>query len=153
MNCCVLIGDTGCACFGSRLQRKTGETFLLLRKSPPSHMSFDRSRLPVISRAFLVERISGQIAATFISLRSIMLSRPATKLSLTAADITAYDQRKSARDALKAQQLDSSQISDQSTVEDGAEPREEDLTPAAQTRAARAKITREQRIGVGNSRG
>lgn len=79
----------------------------------------------------------------------IMLSRPATKISLTADDVVAYEQRKMARDAVKEQQLDSSQDSTQSTVEDFAE---EDSTPAQQTRAAKAKASREQRIGVGNSR-
>ncbi|KAK3054259.1 hypothetical protein LTR09_004527 [Extremus antarcticus] len=82
-----------------------------------------------------------------------MLSRPATKVSLTTKDITEYDQRKNARDMMRSQQLDSSQNSDQSTVEDGSQPIEEDLTPATQTRAAKAKMSREQRIGVGTSRG
>ena len=77
-----------------------------------------------------------------------MLSRPATKISLTADDIAAYEQRKMVRDAMKSQELDSSQNSDRSTVENGAG--EHDLTPAAQTRAARAKMSREQRIGVGS---
>ena len=82
-----------------------------------------------------------------------MLSRPATKISLTADDVAAYEQRKMTRDAMKAQELNSSQNSDKSTVENGHSAREEDLTPAAQTRAARAKMSREQRIGVGSSRG
>ena len=82
-----------------------------------------------------------------------MLSRPATKISLTPDDIAAYEQRKMARDAMKNQDLSSSQNSDRSTVENGTYVREEDLTPAAQTRAARAKMNREQRIGVGSSRG
>ena len=79
-----------------------------------------------------------------------MLSRPATKISLTADDIAAYEQRKMAREAMKSQELDSSQNSDRSTVENGAGAGEQDLTPAAQTRAARAKMSREQRIGVGS---
>lgn len=78
-----------------------------------------------------------------------MLSRPATKISLTPDDIAAYEQRKMARDAIRSQDLDSSQKSDRSTVENG----EQDLTPAAQTRAARAKMSRNERIGVGSSRG
>jgi hypothetical protein len=82
-----------------------------------------------------------------------MLSRPATKISLTPDDIAAYEQRKLARDAMKSQDLDSSQNSDRSTVENGTGSTEQDLTPAAQTRAARAKTSREQRIGVGSSRG
>jgi hypothetical protein len=81
-----------------------------------------------------------------------MLSRPATKISLTPDDIAAYEQRKMARDAMKSQDLRSSQNSDGSTVENAAGPGEQDLTPAAQTRAARVKASREQRIGVGSSR-
>ena len=81
-----------------------------------------------------------------------MLSRPATKISLTPDDIAAYEQRKMARDALKSQGLDSSQNSDRSTVENGTDLQEEDLTGAGQTRAARTKMSREQRIGVGSSR-
>lgn len=82
-----------------------------------------------------------------------MLSRPATKISLTPDDIAAYEQRKMVRDAMKSQQLDSSQNSDRSTVENGTGSEEQELTPAAQTRAARAKMSRDQRIGVGSSRG
>lgn len=88
-----------------------------------------------------------------ILILAIMLSRPATKITLTPEDIAAFDQRKMARDALKNQDLDSTQHSEQSTAENGAGAREEDLTPAAQTRAARAKMSREHRIGVGSSRG
>ena len=82
-----------------------------------------------------------------------MLSRPATKISLTPDDIAAYEQRKMVRDAMKSQELNSSQNSDRSTVENGAGPREQELTPAAQIRAARANKSREQRIGVESSRG
>ena len=82
-----------------------------------------------------------------------MLSRPATKISLTADDIILYEQRKMARDAMKAQELDLSQGSERSTVENGGRPTEQELTPAAQTRAARVKASREQRIGVSTSRG
>ena len=82
-----------------------------------------------------------------------MLSRPATKISLTPDDIAAYEQRKMARDVMKSQELDSSQNSDRSTVENGAGSAEQNLTPATQTRTARAKASREQRIGVGSSRG
>nr|POE49512.1 hypothetical protein CFP56_50429 [Quercus suber] len=80
-----------------------------------------------------------------------MLSRPATKISLTAEDVTAYEQRRMARDAIKDQQHlnQSSQDTTQSTVEDLTE---EDVTPAQQTRAAKAKASREQRIGLGTSR-
>lgn len=85
-----------------------------------------------------------------------MLSRPATKLTLTADDILAYEHRKVIREASKAAELESSQTSDQSnqsTVGTGNSLREE-ITPAAQTtRAARVKMSREQRIGVGSSRG
>lgn len=82
-----------------------------------------------------------------------MLSRPATKITLTPDDVAAYEQRKQAREAMQAQDLDSSQSSEKSTVESDSAGRGEDLTPAAQTRAARVKQAREQRIGVGNSRG
>ena len=82
-----------------------------------------------------------------------MLSRSATKITLTPDDILAYEQRKMARDAMKSQDLNSSQNSDMSTVENGLNGKEEGLTPAAQTRVARAKMSREQRIGVGGSRG
>ena len=82
-----------------------------------------------------------------------MLSHPATKISLTPDDVAAYEQRRMAREMMKNQEFDSSQNSDRSTVENGSSARTEDLTPAAQTRAARAKMSREQRIGVGGSRG
>ena len=77
-----------------------------------------------------------------------MLSRPATKISLTADDIAAYEQRKLTRDSLQAQEMDSSQESQKS----GASSEAVGLTPAAQARAAKAKLTREQRIGMGNAR-
>lgn len=82
-----------------------------------------------------------------------MLSRAPTTLGLTAQDITHYEERKVKRDAKKNQDTDSSQNSDRSTVENGAGQEEQDLTPAAATRAARSKMSREQRIGVGSSRG
>lgn len=81
-----------------------------------------------------------------------MLSRPATKITLTPEDVASYEQRKQARDAMQAQDVDSSQSSDKSTVENGHSRREEEAIPAAQTRAARVKQAREQRIGVGGSR-
>jgi hypothetical protein len=82
-----------------------------------------------------------------------MLSRPATKITLTAEDIAAYEQRKLAREMMKEQELNSSQDSDKSTVENGEGSREEELTPAAQRRDARGRMTRDQRIGVGSTRG
>ena len=82
-----------------------------------------------------------------------MLSRPATKISLTPDDVAAYEQRKMARDMMKNQEMSSSQNSDRSTVENGNVATEQDVTPAAQSRAARARMSREQRIGVRNSRG
>ena len=82
-----------------------------------------------------------------------MLSRPATKLSLTPDDIAAYEQRRAVREAQKASDLNSSQNSDNSTVENGIRAKDEELTPAGQSRAARAKMSREQRIGIGSSRG
>lgn len=87
-----------------------------------------------------------------------MLSRPSTKLTLTPDDITAYEQRKLARDAMRDQQqqqqeqhqMTSSQDSNQSTVENGDEE-DVEMTPAEQSRVARlrAKREREMRIGVG----
>lgn len=81
-----------------------------------------------------------------------MLSRAATKITLTPDDVAAYEQRKQVRDAMQTQDMDSSQTSDKSTVENGHGGREEEVTPAAQTRAARLKQAREQRIGVDSSR-
>ena len=81
-----------------------------------------------------------------------MLSRPATKITLTQDDIAAYEQRRQAKEMMQTQDLDSSGSSEKSTVENGGGGKDEDLTPAAQTRAARVKAAREQRIGVGGSR-
>lgn len=78
-----------------------------------------------------------------------MLSRPATKLSLTADDIVAYEQRKMARDAMKQREVADSNDSSIASSQD--EPA--DMTPAAQARAARSKMPKEQRIGIGASRG
>ncbi|KAK5108853.1 hypothetical protein LTR62_007743 [Meristemomyces frigidus] len=81
-----------------------------------------------------------------------MLSRPATKITLTMDDIIAYEHRKAARDAAQnaelqnQEQMTSSQGSNTSTVEDAAS--EVDVTPAQQTRAAKAKAAREARMGV-----
>lgn len=79
-----------------------------------------------------------------------MLSRPATKITLTTDDIIAYEQRKMTRDAMREQHLASSQDTSISTVENG---NEQDMTPAGQIRAAKTKLSREQRIGVGGARG
>ncbi len=51
-----------------------------------------------------------------------MLSRPATKISLTPEDVAAYEQRRAAREMTKQQQqqqedMESSQNSDRSTVD------------------------------------
>ena len=81
-----------------------------------------------------------------------MLSRPSTEITLTPEDIAAYEQRMRARESLRAQEIDTSHNSDKSTVEDAPEPEAEDSSPAAQTRAARSKKAREQRIGVGPSK-
>jgi len=84
-----------------------------------------------------------------------MLSRPATTINLATEDIIAYEQRKMARDAIKARAeheqhlLNSSQGTSNSTVEDDSNL---DATPAQQTRAAKAKAARDQRIGVGSAR-
>ena len=78
-----------------------------------------------------------------------MLSRPATKLSLTADDIIAYEQRKMTKDAIKEREVaESNDTSKASSQSDST-----DVTPAAQSRVARSKMTRDQRIGVGSSRG
>ena len=81
-----------------------------------------------------------------------MLSRPATKITLMPDDILAYEQRKQARDAMQSQDLDSSQESEQSTIENGTQEQKKESSPPTQTRAARVKAAREQRIGVGGSR-
>lgn len=84
----------------------------------------------------------------------IMLSRPPTTITLTKEDIEAYEQRKLTRDAMRERQMDSSQDTSGSTVEgmDGEGVTEEaDMTPAQQTRAARAqklRLEREARIGI-----
>lgn len=74
-----------------------------------------------------------------------MLSRPPTKITLTQADIIQYEQRKQARDAMKAQQspqeMDSSQNTTQDFTENGDSP-----GVNAQAQAAKAKRVREQRI-------
>lgn len=91
-----------------------------------------------------------------------MLSRPPTNITLTSDDVAIYEQRKLAREAMRQQQaqaaqhaMDSSQNSEQSTVENGSSvgARDEELTSAAQTRAARVRASREQRIGVGGADG
>jgi hypothetical protein len=74
----------------------------------------------------------------------IMLSRSPTKITLTQADIAAFEQRKAAIDALKAQQqFDGSQDTTESLLEN-------DDSPAAGVRAnaARQKKAREQRMGL-----
>lgn len=81
-----------------------------------------------------------------------MLSRPPTKIALTTEDIAAYDQRKMTRDAVREQQMDSSQDTSHSTIEDGETAGDQDLTPAQQTRAARAqkaRMERDARMGIG----
>jgi hypothetical protein len=72
-----------------------------------------------------------------------MLSRPATKLSLNADDIAAYEQRKAARDAAKNDAMDDSKTSSQEGT---------DVLPASTAKGSKSKMTREQRIGVGSSR-
>lgn len=72
-----------------------------------------------------------------------MLSRSPTKITLTQADIAAFEQRKAAADAMKSQQFDSSQDTTESFVEN-------DDSPAAGVRAnaARQKKAREARMGL-----
>lgn len=70
-----------------------------------------------------------------------MLSRPATKVSLTADDILAYDQRKQIRDQMKQQQQAGGGGGKLYGVEE---------TPTGQH--GKSKATKEQRIGIGSSR-
>lgn len=80
-----------------------------------------------------------------------MLSRPPTKISLTTDDLITFQHRRQLREAAKAQQLEISQETTMSSFEDDS--RAADVTPAAQTKATRARAIRDQRIGVSNSRG
>lgn len=87
-----------------------------------------------------------------------MLSRPPTKITLTNNDIKEYEERKAARDAQleREQQLNSSQDTSHSTVEDAMTDQDvsaTDVTPAAQTRAAKSRAAREARILGSSSRG
>lgn len=80
-----------------------------------------------------------------------MLSRPATKISLTADDVAAYEQRQMARAARnKSQELGDS--SDGDIDQRQASTTTPEMTPTDQARAAKAKMTRDQRIGVGATR-
>lgn len=81
-----------------------------------------------------------------------MLSRPATKITLTTDDVLAYEQRKLARDAMREQHMDSSQDTQVTRGSDDGDMTNEVETPAAQTRAAKVKAARDQRIGLGASR-
>jgi hypothetical protein len=75
-----------------------------------------------------------------------MLSRPATKISLTSEDLLAFEKRREARERARLNEMDSTQETTTSINEDtGASA---DLTPAAQAKATRSRPTREQRIGV-----
>jgi len=75
-----------------------------------------------------------------------MLSRSPTKITLTQADIAAYEQRKAARDAMKAQEIGSSQETTESLslAENSDSP-----AVSAQNAAARSRKAREARIGLG----
>ncbi|KAK1084524.1 hypothetical protein LTR48_005379 [Friedmanniomyces endolithicus] len=73
-----------------------------------------------------------------------MLSRPATKISLTLDDIYDYERRKAARDSMRADHMDSSEDTTNSTVEDGAVDKV--MNAAQETQAAKSKAAREQRI-------
>ncbi|CAK4030875.1 Glucan 1,3-beta-glucosidase [Lecanosticta acicola] len=75
-----------------------------------------------------------------------MLSRPATKIPLTADDVAAYEQRQLARKARnKSQEL--------GDFDDyGKNDSTPEMTPAEEARAVKAKMSRDQRIGVGGSR-
>ncbi|KAK0816182.1 hypothetical protein LTR57_017899 [Friedmanniomyces endolithicus] len=80
-----------------------------------------------------------------------MLSRPATKISLTLDDIYDYERRKAARDSMRADHMNSSEDTSNSAVDDGV--RDQEMTAAQETRAAKSKAAREQRILGGPSRG
>jgi len=80
-----------------------------------------------------------------------MLSRSPTKITLTQADLAAFEQRRAARDAMKAQEMDSSQDTTESLslAENTDSP-----AVGVQSAAARARKAREARIGFGGgSRG
>lgn len=72
-----------------------------------------------------------------------MLSRAPTKITLTQADIAAFEQRKAAADSMKSHQFDSSQDTTESLLEG-------DDSPAAGVRAnaAKQKKAREARMGL-----
>ena len=74
-----------------------------------------------------------------------MLSRPATKISLTTDDITTYDKRKAIRESLQTK------IGSQGLNRTSMEKDTSGITHSANDRAAKAKLVREQRIGVSNA--
>jgi hypothetical protein len=84
-----------------------------------------------------------------------MLSRPATKISLTTDDLMAFEQRRQAREAAKAREAEAELAATAAATKTDDEDLSEvaDLTPAAQAKATRSRVKREQRIGVSNSRG
>lgn len=69
-----------------------------------------------------------------------MLSRPATKISLTADDIAAYEVRKAARDAHKAREQTNP------TGDGKIYAQNSDASDLAQTN--KSNMTKEQRIGL-----
>ena len=78
-----------------------------------------------------------------------MLSRPATKISLTLDDIAAYEQRRSVRETQAKESIDSSQEtqktnSDHDVINNAAS--------ATRATAGKSTMTRDQRIGIGSSR-
>ncbi|KAK4629093.1 hypothetical protein CLAFUW4_07706 [Fulvia fulva] len=75
-----------------------------------------------------------------------MLSRPATKISLTPDDITAYEERQKQRENARARSEELRDSGDSSRVEEAA------MTPAEKAGAAKATMTREQRLGLGQGR-
>lgn len=68
-----------------------------------------------------------------------MLSRPATKLTLSPLDVAAYEQRKAQRDAMKQQQELGGKM--YGIEESFTEPPK-----------AKGTMTKEQRIGIGSAR-
>jgi len=88
-----------------------------------------------------------------------MLSRPPTKITLTQADITLFEQRKAAKDRaaqLAEQDLSAAEHSGFGSSQDTTQDLSENAdSPAVnvQSQAARARKARQERILGGGSRG
>lgn len=68
-----------------------------------------------------------------------MLSRPATKITLTTEDLIAYEQRRAAREAAKYQSMDDSSTQE---LEDAS------TSGAYNNNPIQANLTKEQRLGI-----